>query len=147
MESEAPSVPQPLLPERDKKAESPQYFDWEDVTDDSSPVTYVLQIATKQNFSDGSIVLDKRGLTNSDYLITEEEKLEPVWKKDSYYWRVKAIDGASNESEWLTAWSFYSAGFPEWAKITIIAIAWTITGYLCYRWGRRRSSNVQDTQL
>ena len=106
MESTAPRVPVPFKPEMDIKAESPVYFDWEDVTDPSG-VTYTLQIATDEDFSKDSIVLEKTELTDSEYTITEEEKLKSVSKKAPYYWYVRAVDGTSSKSEWSGTGSFY----------------------------------------
>ncbi|MFB0557246.1 MAG: IPT/TIG domain-containing protein, partial [Dehalococcoidia bacterium] len=120
MESEAPPTPELLLPEllpqEASRAEAETYFYWEDVTDDSLPVTYTLQVATNEDFTSASIVLAKEGLTDSEYAIAEEEKLEPRKKETPYYWRVKATDSASNESEWSAPGSFYIGGFfwPSW---------------------------------
>ena len=114
MESDSPPVPPPLLPEKGIKAEAEAYFDWQDVTDPSG-VSYTLQIASDADFTRTSIVLEKEGLTNSEYTVTEEEKLESASKKEPYYWRVQAIDGASNQSQWSDAWSFY-VGF-QWPEI------------------------------
>jgi len=140
MESEAPPIPAPLLPETDVKAESPVHFDWEGV-DDPSGVTYTLQIATDEDFTSASIVLEKEGLTDSEYTVTEEEKLEPTKEEAPYYWRVKAIDGASNESEWSDTGSFYIGGFawPGW----IIHLWWGLgamgVGFLGFWLGKRRA--------
>ena len=116
MESEAPLMPVPLLPEVATTAEAKTYLDWEDVIDPSG-ITYVLQIGTDSDFT--TIILEKKGLTDSEYNLTQEEKLESTGKETPYYWRVKAIDGAFNESEWTTPKSFY-VGFswtsiPPWA--------------------------------
>ncbi|UCC90706.1 MAG: hypothetical protein JSW24_00615 [Dehalococcoidia bacterium] len=116
MESEAPPIPELLLPEEASRAEAEIYFGWEDVTDPSG-VTYTLQIATDEDFTPNSIVLKKEGLTDSGYTINGEEKLEPTKEEAPYYWRVKAIDSASNESGWSTPGSFYiGVGFtwPSW---------------------------------
>ena len=114
MESEVPPVPASLLPEVGVKAEQPVYFDWGDVTD-TSGVTYTLQLATAEDFTADSIVLEKKGLTDTEYTVTEEEKLPPVKEEAPYHWRVRAIDGASNASNWTGAGSFY-VGF-LWPKL------------------------------
>lgn len=119
MEATAPPVPVPLLPEMEAKAQSKACFDWEEVTD-SSGVTYRLQIASAEDFSGDAIVLDKGGITTSEYTLTKEEKLESSKKDAPYYWRVKAVDGASNESGWTTAGSF-DVGF-----------AFELTGWFLY---------------
>ncbi len=110
VESVPPPVPQPLLPVNMSETKSEAYLDWERVTDPSQPVTYCLQIAADQNFS--TIVVEKRGLTDSEYTLTGAEKLVTVGKDSRYYWRVKARDSATNESEWSAPWSFYIAAPP-----------------------------------
>ncbi len=104
MESVAPPIPAPLLPYDGVKAERPVTFDWEDVTD-LSGITYTLQIASDKNFS--NIVLEKTELETSGYTLTEAEKLEPTKKEAPYYWRLRAVDGATNESGWTAPGSFY----------------------------------------
>ncbi|GAI78646.1 unnamed protein product, partial [marine sediment metagenome] len=116
LESETPLIPVPLLPEVAATAKKTAHFDWEDVTDPSG-VTYVLQIASDDGF--GSVILEKNNLADSEYTLTEEEKLGSTENKASYYWRVRAIDGAFNGSEWTTPRSCY-VGFswfsmPAWS--------------------------------
>jgi hypothetical protein len=137
MESTPPPTPAPLIPEDVAKTKAEAYFDWEEVTDDSG-VTYTLQIATGKNFS--SIVLEKEELTYSDYEITGVEALPPTKKEAPYYWRVKAVDGASNESEWSTPKSFYvssTPALPDWAKYTLIVFGILAVCFLAFWVGRR----------
>ena len=137
MESTAPMAPVPLKPEMGIKTESPVYFDWRDVTDPSG-VTYTLQIAADEDFT--SIVLEKKGLTDSEYALTKEEELKPVNKKASYYWHVKAVDGASNESLWSGTGSFYtgsSLAIPQWAIYTLLGIVALLLTLFSFRIGRR----------
>lgn len=110
VESEAPPAPNLLLPADTSETRAEAYLDWQDVTDPSLPVTYSLQVASDLNFS--SLVLDKKILTESEYTLSEEERLAAVQKYAPYYWRVKAIDSANNESEWSTPWSFYVSAPP-----------------------------------
>jgi len=120
MESTKPKIPQPLLPYDGSKVDRPASFDWEDVTDPSG-VTYSLQIATDEDFSD--IVLEKTGIKTSGYTLTKEEKLESTKKDAPYYWRIQAVDGASNESGWTAPGTFYTgfafdfSGWPMWLAI------------------------------
>jgi len=140
MESGAPSVPAPLLPETDIKVDQPAHFDWEDVTDDSLPVTYSLQIATSDDFAANSIVLEKTGLAESEYTLTEKEQLEPVSKEEPYFWRIRAVDGAFNESEWSTPRSFYVGApfaLPGWALYTLIGVGALLIGLLVFWLGRK----------
>jgi len=138
MESETPPVPTPLLPETGVKVKSPVYFYWEDVDDPSLPVTYSLQIASDKNFT--AIVLEKKGLTDPEYTLTKKEELEPSQKEAPYYWRVKAIDSAANESEWSTTESFHvgsSFAMPGWVIYTLIALGVLLIGFATFWLGRR----------
>ena len=139
MESEAPSIPAPLLPEQGIKieGEAAAYFDWEDV-EDPSGVTYTLQIASDADFT--TIVLEKKGLTRSKYTLTEAEKLPPVKKEAPYYWRVKAIDDASNEGEWSGTGSFYVGSvftMPSWIIYALFGVGALLFGILGFWMGRR----------
>ena len=137
MESAAPPIPVALLPETGTRAKSQAYFDWEDV-DDPSGATYTLQIAFGADFN--NIVLEKAGVTDSEYTITEEEKLGSVSKEEPYYWRIRAIDGASNESEWSAAGSFYvrsAFSMPQWAIYVLCGLGALLLGCLGFWLGRR----------
>jgi len=106
MESEAPPVPVLVLPEDGSKAEAMTYLDWEDAADPRG-ISYTLQVATSEGFTPASIVLEKDGLTGSEYTVSEAEELSPSTREAPHYWRVKATDGAANSSEWSEAGSFY----------------------------------------
>ena len=138
MESEPPEVPALLLPADNLKVEAGVSFDWEEV-EDVSGVTYTFQIASDKDFT--SIVLEKEALTDSEYTLPEETNLKSAKKDAPYYWRVKAIDGAFNESEWTTSRSFYS-GFqwPElkgWLLYLLIGVGAVLIGLLGFWIGRR----------
>ena len=105
IEQDPPTPPLLLNPEKDQKAKQPVVFDWKDVSD-TSGVTYRLQIARDEQFD--SLFLEEE-LEDSEFTMTENE-LEPVTRDNPYYWRVKAVDGASNESEWSEIRPF-SSGF------------------------------------
>jgi hypothetical protein len=134
----APSAPGLLLPEDGEKAEAQVYFDWEDVTSLSLPVTYQIQVASGGDFAE--LVLEKEGLTESEYTVMKDEKLAAVKKDAPYYWRVRAVDGAGNKSEWSALDSFY-VGFylalPNWALYILIAFGAIIVGFLAFWLGRR----------
>ena len=139
MELTPPPTPKPLNPEMGIKAESEAYFNWEDVTDPSG-VTYTLQIATDENFSQGSIVLEKTGLTQSEYTIAREARLKSVSKDAPYYWHVKAVDGASNESQWTGTGSFYvgvSLALPQPIIYTLFGIGILLFGLFGFWLGRK----------
>jgi len=157
MESEPPLIPAPLLPAMDTKleAEEEAYFDWADVTDDPSGVTYIFQIATDKNFTDDSVVLEKRNLKDSEYTLTkvERESLVPTEETEeeeiTYYWRIKAIDGASNESDWAGTGSFIipltglavtlptGFGLPQWAIYALFGFGALVIGLIGFFLGRK----------
>ncbi|MFC1955880.1 IPT/TIG domain-containing protein [Chloroflexota bacterium] len=105
MESAPPAIPAVVLPADATELSPKAVFDWEDVTDPSLPVTYRIQVSADRGFA--SLVLDKEGLTNSEYTLAEQEKLPSAEKEAPYYWRVRAIDRAGNESEWSMPSSFH----------------------------------------
>jgi hypothetical protein len=140
VESEAPSEPSLVSPETGSKPKSPVLFDWEDVTDESLPVTYTLQITDDKAFEEDKITLEKTELEESEYTLTEAEEKELKGQETDYYWRVKAIDAASNESEWSDAWQLSiseTSGLPTWALYTLLGIGAVVLFALGYWLGRR----------
>jgi hypothetical protein len=137
MEAVAPGVPGLLLPEDNTKADRATTFDWDDVIDPSG-VTYDFQLSTDSSFNE--LLYDEKGLTDSEFSIDKANKLESVSKKEPYYWRVKAVDGASNESDWTKSASFYN-GFvldlPTWGIYTLIGFGALIIGLLGFWMGRK----------
>jgi hypothetical protein len=141
VESVAPDMPAPQLPLMGEKVSSPVSFDWDDVTDDSVPVTYQLQIASSSSFAESSILLDKIDLAISMYVMTEAEGLSLTAQSTPYYWRVRAVDAASNYSDWSGTGEFYipvsGGAFPSWALYTIIGIGAVLVFGIGYWLGRR----------
>ena len=134
MESSTPAVPELLLPFIGENTVSEAVFDWGDVTDLSLPVTYELQVATDASFTSASILVDKEGLTDSYYTLTEEEALVSTDEDEPYYWRVRAVDAASNASGWTGIASFYVglpfefAGWVVYILIVVIAAIFLFLG-------------------
>ncbi len=138
MEAEPPQVPSTLLPKSGDKIKSPVSFTWKEVTDPSLPVTYQIQVAIDNKFS--STILEKKGITGSNYILSKEERLQPNKEKLPYYWRIRAVDGASNESEWSAPKPFFvssSLGLPGWLVYTLVGVGALVAGYLLFRLGRR----------
>ena len=138
MEAERPVTPVLLLPAFATTTEPVTYFDWGDVTDPSG-MTYVFQVGADSDFS--TIVLEKRGLTDSEYILGEEEKLEPTENEAPYYWRVKAVDGTFNESDWTIPSPFYigspQAPIPGWLKYLWIGIGSALAVVITIRMRKR----------
>ncbi len=130
MESTPPPVPRAQLPLDGTKAKSPAHFDWDDVTDPSG-VTYTLQIATDEEFTD--IILEKTDITASEYTLTRGDPgLKSTERESPYYWRVKAVDGADNASDWTSPASFYVGfGLTGWMLYLLIGVAGLVLLAIC----------------
>jgi len=149
MESTPPKTPPPLQPYMEGKADSRAYFDWEEVTTDidgkpepSLPITYDLQVATDADFT--NILVNKTGLTTSEYTLTEEEALESTSNETPYYyWRVRAVDAASNGSVWTGAGQFtvgFIFNFPDltgWVLYVLIGVGALVLFFIGFWLGRR----------
>ena len=140
MVAKALPVPVLLLPPADNEDKPTPYFDWEDIEDSGLPVTYTLQIASDTDFT--SIVLEKKELSESEYTVTEEEELKPGGKSAPYYWRVKVVDTAANESDWSTPRSFSVAStfsLAKWGLYILIGLGVLVVGLLAFALGRKTS--------
>jgi len=135
MESLAPASPRLLSPEDGsstgffKGAEV--VFRWNAVSDPSG-VSYVLQVNDKDDFQQP--LLEKTGIISTSYTPTASESL----KEGTFYWRVKAIDGASNESEWSQTWVVKPGAMAMWSLIVIILAALLIIAAGVYFFLTRR---------
>jgi len=111
LEGEAPPMPNTIAP-GEKQQRFGTFgaqlvaFAWTDVSDPSG-VTYILEIDNNLSFFPLEPGMRKTGLTKPGCTI----KLEP----GTYYWRVKAVDGAGNESDWaLSPYPFQVGFFSTW---------------------------------
>lgn len=142
IESDAPETPQLVLPVNSAKAKATPQFDWTDVTD-LSGVFYTLEISSSQSFGVESLILKKDNLTESTYTLTEAEKLKSTKKDAPFYWRVKASDKASNESDWTVPYSFrvgFSlADIPVWAYCLLVLFLMGLAGVGGFFLGKRMS--------
>lgn len=142
MEDDAPTAPQPLLPLSGEKAKQPITFQWQDVSDPSG-VSYVLQIGSDAEFS--TVIFEKTNIVSAgadtvSYSMDEAAELESVSKDNPYYWRVKAIDGAGNESSWTGSGNFtvgFSINWPTWAWWVVGGIGGLLIVFLVFWFGRR----------
>jgi len=140
VEAVPPPIPRPLLPEMGVKAKTPIIFDWEDVEVDTGPASYILQVATDEDFDEDAIVLEKTSLAKSEYTATEAESIALTGREDVYYWRVRAIDAVDTEGEWTGAGEFYVIkpfSFPTWALYTMLGLGALVLFGIGYWMGRR----------
>ena len=119
VESDPPAAPIPIQPLISARENSRPSFTWTAVADPSG-VTYTLQIATSPGFN--NIILQREGLTTSPYELAKAEKLRSTSKETPYYWRVKAVDRAQNESAWSESGSFYVSFLTDWVKYILIGL-------------------------
>jgi hypothetical protein len=119
MESTPPSVPQVISPKEGSRVglfdNIRPTFEWSPVNDPSG-VTYDLQISSQSDFT--TTLLSKDDLAESEYTLTEDEALA----RAKYYWRVKAIDGANNDSGWTQSIEFKAGLMPLWLFIVIVVV-------------------------
>ncbi|HEY54873.1 MAG TPA: hypothetical protein G4N91_01140 [Dehalococcoidia bacterium] len=145
MESDPPAIPQPQLPYMLDKTGSQASFDWDSSSDDSAPVTYELQVAADENFT-APLLVAQTGLTLSEYTLTEAEALESTSEEEPYYWRVRAVDAASNASAWSPVGTFYvgfSFAITGWVLYLLIGIGVVLVFILGF-WLGRRSTPGED---
>jgi hypothetical protein len=142
-ESDSPSTPQPVRPYMNEAVSLPLTLDWADVTDISMPITYDLQISTSNFSGDYTITINKTGITASQYTLTAAEEAN-LHSGITYYWRVKAVDAALNESAWTgtniftVATPFSFIGWPLYTTFGIVALFLFLLGiYL----GRKTAFN------
>lgn len=120
METTPPAVPQIVSPKEGSRVglfdRITPTFEWAPVVDPSG-VSYSLQISSQSDFT--TTMLSKENLVESKYILTDDEALP----RAKYYWRVKAIDGASNDSGWTQSIEFKAGLMPLWAFILIVVVA------------------------
>ncbi len=125
MEAAAPQPPQPIVPEAVSGNKPTTRFAWNGVTDPSG-VTYTLQVASSSAFA--PVIIEKTGLTPTEYTLGDGERLQLKNTDLGYYWRVRAVDGAGNASIWSTPLLFYvgssQSPMPQW--IVYVMIGWGV---------------------
>ncbi len=146
MEENAPPTPELVSPAVEEKADSETVFDWstvDDVSPASDPVTYDLQVSTTESFATGTVLINETGLADSTYTLPSEDKLESTGDDAPYYWKVRAVDAASNASAWsapstfTVGFSFEFTGWVVWVTMVVVALAFFFFGLWI---GRRRDS-------
>lgn len=131
MESDAPPSPVLIAPEAGAKLDSSWgstvvVFHWEAV-EDTSGVTYTLEISRSSDFS--GIVVRKDGLATNEYTLTKDEALS----NGEYYWHVKSVDGALNESTWSTGQIFTIRGFEINLTFILVIVGLIIVALVIWR--------------
>jgi len=96
---DGPSTPELISPRNGKiTGDNTPTFRWTGV-EDPSGVTYTLQYSRDNTFQTATTI---RGLSDNTYTVPDNEELTP----GRYYWRVRAIDGTGDPSDWSEVWWF-----------------------------------------
>ena len=120
VESKPPEAPNPISPMEQRFGwfgAQPVIFTWGKVSD-TSGTTYVLEVDKSLRFFPLEPGMRKTGLTEPNAIIT----MQP----GTYYWRVKAIDGAGNESPWSLSPYPFHVGFFSGIYLALGAIIFVI---------------------
>lgn len=80
-------------------------------------------------------ILERADIAGSSYTLTQAEALP----RDQYYWRVQAIDGASNQSAWSPVWSLTSGRIGLGTLITLVGLG-VVVVVVAYLWVRLSGS-------
>ena len=118
LEGQAPPAPATISPKAQRfgwLGSQLVLFKWTEVADPSG-ITYTLEIADNLNFFPLAPGMRKTGLPQPNCIVN----VEP----GTHYWRVKAVDGAGNESEWTLSPQPFKVGF-----FSILYLV--IGGFLC----------------
>ncbi|MBI4304275.1 MAG: hypothetical protein HY665_08080, partial [Chloroflexi bacterium] len=119
---------------------------WSSITDPSG-VTFVLQIDTTPHFTQP--ILEKAGILGNQYTLVAADALP----RDEYYWRIKAVDGASNEGVWSEPQLLKSGLMPPWGLFTTIVLIVAAIGAIVYfflvrvLWRRREAIPVPQVEM
>ena len=129
MESDAPDAPELVSPGDGRRVgffrRATPTFEWDEVFD-LSGVYYSIKVATSPDFEADSIVASATGLTGTSY--TPEEPLP----NGTYYWTVRAVDGAENESQWSDPQRLRVGRLPMWGFIVIFSFIGLLLGLRAY---------------
>ncbi|MEW5995814.1 MAG: hypothetical protein AB1744_15670, partial [Candidatus Zixiibacteriota bacterium] len=87
-----PSIPSILSPDNGVWTTATPNLDWENVAENSLPVTYYVTISDNQAFPYEN--------ENSGWITSDNWVVTPALPDGTWYWRVKARDNAGNESGW-----------------------------------------------
>ncbi|MBI2852924.1 MAG: IPT/TIG domain-containing protein [Chloroflexi bacterium] len=136
IENTPPPTPTPISPRDGYRlglmGNAKPTLKWSSVNDPSG-VTYILQIDTDPDFSHP--ILEKQEIPGSRYILTTAEALP----RGEYYWRVRAVDGASNPSNWSRVWLLRSGIIGGWTiAIATIVLAALAAGVYFFMVRRRK---------
>jgi len=152
VESTPPVAPTLIAPADSAKVVKDVKFEWNPVSDPSG-VVYTLEVSDDAKFS--QVLLTEANLVASSYTLTEDKNLLTS-RKVPYYWRVKAVDGATNTSAWSAIGSFYKAftvnsivsNMPDWTKYILLGLGLLLVAFMLFLFSRalKRIRNRQEEE-
>jgi len=111
-DSTPPEVPELIAPgDGENTPDATPTFAWTSVSDPSG-VTYHIQVDNDPDFSSPEV--NVTGLIDNTYT-------SPKLANENYSWRVRAVDGAGNVSDWSSVWTFL-IDTGEWTRSRSIKI-------------------------
>jgi hypothetical protein len=136
VESTPPLAPTTQLPADGDRQIKDIHFEW-GIVNDPSGVTYTFEVADDPKFT--NVIMSQSNIGANYIDITEDSKMLPGREKP-YYWRVKAVDRASNEGQWSLVSSFYKGhtfmtiigNMPEWVKWVLVALGLALFGFMFF---------------
>jgi len=134
MEDKPPQAPNPIQPRGERfgfMGARTVKFQWTESSDESG-VIYTLEIARDLNFFPLEPGMRKTGLTSTVCLVG----IPP----GTFYWRVRAIDGAGNESPWALSPYPFNVGFISLPYIIVGGLLLVLILVLIIRAAFRRIS-------
>jgi hypothetical protein len=126
VESTPPLAPNLELPADGTRFTDDIRFQWEAVTDPSG-VFYVIEIADDARFT--KPLISQGNIQETSFDVADDQKIMPG-RSEPYFWRVRAIDYASNQGNWSVVGTFYKgytvgsimSDMPGWTKFVLIAL-------------------------
>jgi hypothetical protein len=153
VESTPPLAPSTSLPADGDRITKDAHFEWT-VVSDPSGVAYTFEVADDSKFS--NVIMSQPNIGANFVDITEDSKMLPGRDKP-YYWRGKAEDRASNESDWSLVTSFYKGhniytiigNMPEWVKWILILLGLALFGFMFFWIGHtiKRLRHINDDEV
>jgi len=136
MEENAPPPPLLISPEDGSKigftGKVTPTFQWSAVNDTSGISCYYLQIAKDEYFTDLFLSVDNIAAKPNEPTVSYELPKGNALGQGTYYWRVRAVDRASNPGAWSATYSLRAGKLPLWAFIGIIILGVGVIGFLSY---------------
>ncbi len=153
VESTPPLAPATTLPAEGSRVTKDAHFEWQ-VVSDPSGVAYTIEVAGDPKFT--NVIMSQANLLTNYIDVTDDSKLLPG-RDAPYYWRVKAVDRASNESAWSPVSSFYKGhtfitiltNMPDWVKYVLICLGLVLFGFMFFWIGHtiKRLRNLDEEDI